>query len=94
MRPWLELPARGLYVYRLLDVDDEVVYVGLSTQVRRRVKVHERDGRPVEWVTLEGPFRSPAAAEARERELIAELRPPGNLAGVTVGHFPDLRRPA
>lgn len=66
-------------VYLLLDGDRRVAYVGMAADIRRRLSDHARTPR---W----GAVRSVAwelaassrAAEAREADLLAGLRPPWN----------------
>lgn len=79
-------------VYRFVDADGVVVYVGKATNLRRRLSQYRRARRRKKhWkmraivrdavgVTIE-VSESVTAAELREAELIAQLRPRWNVAG-------------
>jgi predicted GIY-YIG superfamily endonuclease len=72
-------------VYIHLDADDAVLYVGISLTLANRTSSHRANSG---WWQLVSTIRiehlpNREAALARESELIAELRPPNNRAGVT-----------
>jgi excinuclease UvrABC nuclease subunit len=70
-------PSCGVY---LLMSNKEIVYVGASRNIRRRVLEHHQNGRPFDYVyavaTKEGEEIN------LERQLIMAIRPSQNRAGV------------
>lgn len=68
-------------LYRLYDEDDDLLYVGISSRLLRRLRVHQRRqvwGKQicyVEWVE----FTDRAEAEAAERQVIHNERPLHNV---------------
>ena len=66
-------------VYFLLDGQDRLAYVGMASDIRRRLADHARTRR---WSAVESVAwelaATPAAAAAREADLLAGLRPPWN----------------
>lgn len=77
-KSYAALPA---VVYTARSPQGEVLYVGVTRNLRTRMSNHKRSGK---WwtpdVVLEVEhFDKRAPAEAREKELIEQLRPPHNL---------------
>jgi hypothetical protein len=66
-------------VYFLLDSERRVAYVGMASDIRRRLSDHARTPR---WAAVTSVAwelaATPAAAAAREADLLAGLQPPWN----------------
>jgi len=79
------LPGREMHVcYRIFDPEDNLLYVGLSSNLNQRMRQHWWDWlhavtlHPViEWTT----FTSRKEAQTCEQIMIGFLRPPFNSAG-------------
>lgn len=73
-------PARGTWVvYLLADDAGDVQYVGMSGHWWARIHGHRRNRWWTSWVAQRCADK--ADAELTEAELIADLRPPYNVAG-------------
>ena len=76
------LPRSGFHLYRLWDSDDRLLYVGVSTRLRDRIRSHVRRwGDLIDAVTYE-EHPDERAMLAAEREAIANEDPALNRAGV------------
>jgi excinuclease UvrABC nuclease subunit len=80
------------YVYRLHGAGGEVIYVGRSVNVARRIAKHNTFPRKpwiedVRSVSMFGPL-SREKAIAAERQEIARLQPSGNIALTARDHRP------
>ncbi|GGN86434.1 hypothetical protein GCM10010112_68020 [Actinoplanes lobatus] len=90
-------PAAPFVVYTVHSAADELLYVGVTGDLRKRMYVHKCNR--VWWapdiqVSVE-KFSSSIAAEEREKELIDQLKPPHNHPrGVAIWVSGDLRRAA
>lgn len=73
---------KNVYLYALLDADDNLLYVGQSCDVERRVRQHRRSQPWAEFiarhVVVAGPMER-IEAQVRERLLINESQPIYNL---------------
>jgi len=80
------------FVYRLHGADGEVIYVGRSVNVARRISKHNTFPRKpwiedVRSVSMFGPMSREEAIAAERRE-IGRLQPPGNIALTARDHRP------
>jgi nucleotide-binding universal stress UspA family protein len=77
------LPYRGRQcVYILLDHHKQALYIGVSGQVRQRLKQHAKDSDRSAVVSFEiHQRRLRAEAEQLEADLIFQHQPPQNVAG-------------
>lgn len=68
------------YVYRLIDADDLVVYVGTTNNIKRRIADHKSNKPWInEVVRVKGStFQDKGKAAAEERRLIKKLQPKYN----------------
>jgi excinuclease UvrABC nuclease subunit len=75
-------------VYRALDANDQVLYVGSTSDLRRRFLAHRRLSPwyaqcvAIEWTE----HWTHKAMHREEYRLIRELRPPHNKAGLPKSH--------
>lgn len=79
-------------MYRALDRDGAVLYIGMTRKLTERGKQHRRHSvwfPEMERYILRGPYLSEDYARFVEQSLIAELRPIHNVARPT----PRLREP-
>lgn len=75
------------YVYRCYDVDGDLIYIGCTSNVKKRIATHLRGGKAASrWLAVsmvrhevEGPFADRAAALAAESAAISAERPVFNL---------------
>lgn len=81
---WKALPSTAHCVYRLYNEAHHLLYVGVTSSPRRRLRTHGRTGR-FAWVRLEW-FDSRHEAEASEAAAIASEHPLLNVAPGT-GRF-------
>jgi hypothetical protein len=98
---------RDHFVYTCYGEDDDVLYVGLTSDILERIKNHRRMAFPrrkswleerrqaqtaawfprLRWLSITGPFEV-KEGQARERELIQRLQPPGNVRHTVRDPFP------
>lgn len=76
--------AFAYYVYQMLNADGEVLYVGYTCELRRRIRTHYKQrvwvAKEVSLVEVESEWDIREEAEAREQFLISDLRPKYNRA--------------
>lgn len=71
------------FIYRCYDKDDDLIYIGCTSNVKRRISAHRRGGKAVgRWLTVsmvrhevEGPFDGRDAGRAAERSAIQVEQP-------------------
>lgn len=72
------------YLYRCYDADGDLLYIGCTTDVKRRISAHRRGGkaRASKWLSVfmsrhevEGPFRGRDAGRDAERKAINVEQP-------------------
>lgn len=73
------------WVYKIYNADDDLLYIGRTKSGFRRIAQHKsRQHWSLEIATIRiEHFKTIAKADARERELIQEHRPPYNTIWVT-----------
>jgi predicted GIY-YIG superfamily endonuclease len=76
--------GRTHFVYRMYAVDGQLLYVGCTSNPRRRQRQHYHERRPIHQATahcrLSGPYVE-IVAFAKERAAIAAEHPLGNAEG-------------
>jgi excinuclease UvrABC nuclease subunit len=89
--PAVDHAAVRHFVYRLHGADGDVIYVGRSCEVAKRIRAHKYAGKAwltdVRSVSMFGPMSWDEAVAAERRE-IARLQPPGNVALTVRDHRP------
>lgn len=80
MKPWYaQLPDHGWFVYGLLDCDEELIYVGMTSNVRSRLRQHSlRFGDAI--AAHLRPVESELSALMVEATVIAIFNPSGNVS--------------
>ncbi|MFO0683816.1 MAG: GIY-YIG nuclease family protein [Sandaracinus sp.] len=98
---FLETVPRAPGVYRFLDREGTVVYVGKAVNLRRRLSQYRNAKRLKKHWKMRAIVKSAASltfeacgteleAELREAELIAQLRPKWNVAGAFSFMYPSI----